>query len=54
MSKVYVGNLHYDVQEEELRQAFSKFGRVTSLTMKQGFAFLEYAEERAAEVCEFG
>jgi len=27
---IYVGNLSYDVSEENLRQAFESFGQVTS------------------------
>lgn len=50
--KIYVGNLSYDVAEDDLRQAFSEFGEVKSvnlLTDKQtgqskGFGFVEMAE----------
>jgi RNA recognition motif-containing protein len=50
--KIYVGNLSYDVAEDDLRQAFSAFGEVKSvnlLTDKQtgqskGFGFVEMAE----------
>jgi len=47
--KIYVGNLSYDVTEEELRQEFSAFGKVDSVSMitdkysgrPKGFAFVE-------------
>jgi len=50
--KIYVGNLSYDVAENDLEQAFSEFGEVKSvnlLTDKQtgqskGFGFIEMAE----------
>ena len=57
--KIYVGNLSYDVTEEELRQEFSAFGKVESVSIitdkfsgrAKGFAFVEMpavAEGQAA------
>jgi len=47
--KIYVGNLSYDVTEEELRQEFEAFGAVTSIDIvtdkysgrPRGFGFVE-------------
>jgi cold-inducible RNA-binding protein len=47
--KIYVGNLAYDVTEEELRQEFGAFGQVSSVSVitdrdtgrSKGFAFVE-------------
>lgn len=47
--KMYVGNLSYDVTEEELRKEFEAFGKVTSVSIvtdrvtgtPRGFAFVE-------------
>jgi RNA recognition motif-containing protein len=47
--KIYVGNLSYDVTEEELRQEFKAFGEVESVSVitdkysgrPKGFAFVE-------------
>lgn len=47
--KIYVGNLAYDVTEEELRQEFVAFGKVESINVitdkysgrPKGFAFVE-------------
>jgi RNA recognition motif-containing protein len=47
--KIYVGNLSYDVTEEELRQEFAAFGKVESVSVitdkysgrPKGFAFVE-------------
>jgi cold-inducible RNA-binding protein len=47
--KIYVGNLSYDVNEEELRQLFMPFGQVASVSIvkdkydgqSKGFAFVE-------------
>ncbi len=49
--KIYVGNLSYDVTEEELRQEFVAFGEVTSVNIitdkysgrPKGFGFVEMA-----------
>ena len=47
--KIYVGNLPYDITEEELRTEFSAFGKVDSISVitdkysgrAKGFAFVE-------------
>jgi len=47
--KIYVGNLSYDVTEEELRQEFTAFGEVESVNIitdkysgrSKGFGFVE-------------
>ena len=47
--KIYVGNLSFDVTEDELRQEFSSIGEVTSISIPtdrysgrpRGFAFVE-------------
>ena len=47
--KIYVGNLSYDVTEEELRQEFLAFGKVESVSIPtdkysgqtKGFGFIE-------------
>ena len=47
--KIYVGNLSYDVTEEEVRQLFTPLGQVASVSMvkdkysgqSKGFAFVE-------------
>ena len=47
--KIYVGNLSFDVTEEELREEFTSFGKVESVNIitdkysgrHRGFAFVE-------------
>jgi len=47
--RIYVGNLSYDVTEEELREDFASFGKVESIAIPtdkysgraRGFAFVE-------------
>ena len=57
--KIYVGNLSFDVTEEELRTEFTAFGKVDSVSVitdkfsgrSKGFAFIEMpavAEGQAA------
>jgi len=60
--KLYVGNLSYDVNEDELRQAFTAFGEVTSVSIpsdrqsgrSKGFGFVEMATKAAAEAAIAG
>lgn len=54
---IYIGNLPYGSSEDDLRQAFGRFGEVTSavvITDKQsgrskGFGFVEMSDEGAAQ-----
>lgn len=55
--KIYVGNMSYDVQEEDLRQAFGKFGEVDTVTIindkfsgrSKGFGFVEMSSKEAGQ-----
>lgn len=54
--KLYVGNLPYTATEEELQQAFSRFGSVGSVKLitdrdtgrSKGFAFVEMTNDNEA------
>jgi len=60
--KIYVGNLPYEVTEEDLRQEFVAFGEVTSISVitdkysgrPKGFAFVEMATKSEAEAAITG
>ena len=60
--KIYVGNLSYEVTEEDLRQEFVAFGEVTSVSVitdkysgrPKGFAFVEMASKDEAEAAITG
>ena len=60
--KIYVGNLSYEVTEEDLRQEFVAFGEVTSVSVitdkysgrPKGFAFVEMASKSEAEAAITG
>ena len=55
--KLYVGNLSYNVTEEDLRLAFEEFGQVESVTIikdkdsrqSKGFGFVEMASKSEGE-----
>ena len=54
---IYVGNLSYNVTEENLRQAFEAFGQVASATIvkdkysgqPRGFGFVEMLDQGEAQ-----
>jgi RNA recognition motif-containing protein len=54
---IYVGNLSYNVSEENLRQAFEPFGQVSSATIvkdkysgqPRGFGFVEMPDQAEAQ-----
>ncbi len=60
--KIYVGNLSYEVTEEDLRQEFVAFGEVTSVSVitdkysgrPKGFGFVEMASKAEAEAAITG
>ncbi len=55
--KLYVGNLSFSVNDEELQQAFSSFGNVTSARIiidkmsgrSKGFGFVEFQDDASAD-----
>ena len=48
-SKLYVGNLNYQTDEEQLRELFSQYGTVSSINIIEGkgFAFVEMDQSGA-------
>ena len=46
---VYVGNLPYDWNEEDVRNSLSKAGELLSIRMCKGYAFAEFATREGAE-----
>ncbi|MBN1152133.1 MAG: RNA-binding protein [Dehalococcoidia bacterium] len=55
--RIYVGNLPYETTEQELNEAFSQFGEVSSVSIvadkfsgrSRGFAFVEMASKSEGE-----
>jgi RNA recognition motif-containing protein len=59
---IYVGNLSYEVTEEELKEAFEAFGQVETVKIikdnysnrSKGFGFVEMPDKAAAEAAITG
>lgn len=59
---LYIGNLSYDVTEEELRAAFQQYGNVTSVAIirdrntgkSRGFGFVEMATDEEGQAAVNG
>jgi cold-inducible RNA-binding protein len=55
--KIYVGNLSFNLSEDELKQKFEEFGSVNSVNIikdrdtgkSKGFGFVEMAEKEAGD-----
>uniref|UniRef100_K3XBN5 RRM domain-containing protein n=1 Tax=Globisporangium ultimum (strain ATCC 200006 / CBS 805.95 / DAOM BR144) TaxID=431595 RepID=K3XBN5_GLOUD len=55
--RLYIGNLYYELKEEDIRHTFSPFGAIKSIDLSlepghgrsKGFCFLEYDDVLAAE-----
>ena len=60
--RIYVGNLSYDMTEDELRREFSEFGEVDSASIvtdrysgrSKGFGFIEMTNKAEAEAAIAG
>ena len=56
-SEVYVGNLNYRTQEQDLKQHFSQYGKINEVKIiknnrtgrSKGYAFIRYASANEAE-----
>ncbi len=54
---IYVGNLHYNFGEDEIKEVFKEYGEVTSVKVitdkysgrSKGFAFVEMANDKEAQ-----
>jgi len=54
---IYIGNLHYNVNEEELKEIFKKYGEVISAIIikdkytgrSKGFGFIEMLNDEEAD-----
>ena len=54
---IYVGNLNYNLSEEDLEKVFGEYGEVTSVKIirdkytdqSKGFGFIEMADDAAAQ-----
>jgi len=57
MNKIYVGNLPYEVTEEDLESTFGQFGGIESVALiidrqtgrSKGFGFITFNEQKSAQ-----
>lgn len=56
MSRLYVGNLAHETTEAQLRDAFARFGAVSSVKIvsdrrgrQKGFAYVQMADDESAD-----
>eukprot|EP01063_Lacrimia_lanifica_P033020 TRINITY_DN576_c0_g1_i1.p2 TRINITY_DN576_c0_g1~~TRINITY_DN576_c0_g1_i1.p2 ORF type:complete len:309 (+),score=181.72 TRINITY_DN576_c0_g1_i1:68-994(+) len=45
---VFVGGIRTDITERELRNFFGVFGKINHVTIKEGYAFLDFADDASA------
>lgn len=45
---VFVGGIRTDITERELRNFFGVFGKINYMTIKEGYAFLDFADDESA------
>ncbi len=58
--KLYVGNLPWSINADQLRQMFSEFGEITEAVIitdrisgrSKGFGFVTFIEEESAKIAE--
>lgn len=48
-TRVYVGGLSYKVRETDIEYFFRKYGKLREISMKNGFAFIEFDDYREAD-----
>lgn len=55
-SKLFVGNLDYSVNNEQLKELFSKYGEVKEIKVIEGrgFGFIEMSQQLEAEKAKEG
>ncbi len=47
-TQVYVAKLSRRTREEDLKDSFSKFGRIKNITLKQSYAFIDFEDHESA------
>lgn len=48
-TQIYVAKLHKRTREEDLREAFSKFGKIKEVALKYAYAFIDFEDQQGAE-----
>lgn len=47
-TQIYIAKLHKRTREDELKEAFSKFGRIKDVVLKHTYAFIDFEDHEAA------
>mmetsp|Transcript_13787 Transcript_13787/g.22757 ORF Transcript_13787/g.22757 Transcript_13787/m.22757 type:complete len:310 (-) Transcript_13787:1064-1993(-) len=47
-ARIYVGHISSRTRESDLERTFSKYGRIVRCDLKNGYAFIEFSDERDA------
>ncbi len=50
-TKLFLGNLHHNITEQEIRILFGKFGHITDIDLpkEKGFGFINFEKSEAAQ-----
>jgi len=48
-TRVYVGGISHRARERDVEKLFDKFGRIKDVSLKNGFAFVEFDDDRDAD-----
>ena len=47
--RLYAGGISHRARERDVEKLFSKFGRIRDVSLKNGFAFVEFDDDRDAD-----
>lgn len=47
-TQVYVAKLHRRTREDDLKESFSKFGKIKQVVLKAAYAFIDYEDHESA------
>ena len=49
MPRIYLGKIPYNARERDIERFLKGYGRITNISMKYGFAFVDFEDHRDAE-----
>ena len=49
MSRIFVGRLSHQTSEDDLYRSFERYGKVGRLSLKKGYAFVDFEDARDAQ-----
>lgn len=45
-NRIYVGKLHYDVRDSDIKRFFKDYGKINDINLKNGYAFVDFEDHR--------